>query len=67
MSKLTAKTRAAIPTKDFAGAGRSYPIENASHAKNAIGRATQQENKGKLTPAQANAIKAKARALLGKS
>jgi hypothetical protein len=33
MAKLTAKTRAAIPTKSFAGPGRSYPIEDVSHAR----------------------------------
>jgi hypothetical protein len=38
MAKLTAKTRKAIPTGDFAVAGRKYPIENASHARNALSR-----------------------------
>jgi hypothetical protein len=41
MAKLTAKTRNALPTKDFAGPGRSYPIEDASHARNALSRASQ--------------------------
>lgn len=36
MAKLTAKTRAKIPTKSFAGPGRSYPIENPSHARAAL-------------------------------
>jgi hypothetical protein len=39
--KLTAKSRGAIPTKDFAGPDRSYPIENASHARNALSRVSQ--------------------------
>lgn len=41
MSKLTAKRRNALPTKDFAGPGRSYPIPDASHARNALARASQ--------------------------
>ena len=40
MAKLTAKTRNAIPTSDFAVAGRKYPIENESHARNALARAS---------------------------
>jgi hypothetical protein len=40
MAKLTAKTRNAIPTSEFAGPGRSYPIENKSHARNALARAS---------------------------
>jgi hypothetical protein len=38
MTKLTTKARKAIPTKNFAGPKRSYPIENASHARNALAR-----------------------------
>lgn len=38
MAKLTAKTRNAIPTSDFALAGRRYPIEDKSHAQNALSR-----------------------------
>jgi|HubBroStandDraft_1064217.scaffolds.fasta_scaffold2027395_1 hypothetical protein len=38
MAKLTAAARKKIPAKDFAlGKGR-YPIENASHARNALSR-----------------------------
>lgn len=38
MSKLTSRQRKAIPTADFAGPDRSFPIENASHARNALSR-----------------------------
>lgn len=38
MAKLNAKARNAIPSKDFAGPDRSYPIEDASHARNALAR-----------------------------
>ena len=40
MAKLTAKTRNKIPGKDFAVAGRKYPIENKSHAENALARSS---------------------------
>lgn len=39
--KLTTAARKAIPTKNFAGPDRSYPIENASHARNALARVSQ--------------------------
>ena len=50
MAKLTAADRKKIPTKSFAGPGRSYPIENESHARNALARAS-----GKPVEAQVRA------------
>ena len=41
MAKLTAAARNAIPTKDFAGPDRSYPVEDRSHAVNALSRVSQ--------------------------
>lgn len=41
MAKLTASARRAIPTEDFAGPDRSYPIEDKSHARNALARISQ--------------------------
>lgn len=41
MAKLTAKRRNALPAKSFAGPDRSYPIPDASHARNALARASQ--------------------------
>ena len=41
MGTLTAKTRNALPGKDFAGPGRSYPVEDHSHAVNALARVSQ--------------------------
>lgn len=38
---LTAKKRNALPGKDFAGPDRSYPINDASHARNALARVSQ--------------------------
>lgn len=55
MSKLTTKQRKAIPTQDFAvpskaPASGSYPIQNASHARNALARSS-----GKPVEAQVRA------------
>jgi len=41
MAKLTTKARKALPAKDFAGPKRSYPIQDKSHARNALARASQ--------------------------
>lgn len=41
MAKLTTKARKAIPSKEFAGPDRSYPIEDKSHARNALSRVSQ--------------------------
>jgi hypothetical protein len=39
--KLTAAARKKIPTSKFALAGRRYPIEDASHARNALSRVSE--------------------------
>ena len=36
--KLTSARRNALPAKSFAGPDRSYPIEDPSHARNALAR-----------------------------
>jgi hypothetical protein len=41
VTKLTSKARNAIPTEDFAGPNRSYPIEDRTHAVNALARVSQ--------------------------
>lgn len=38
MAKLTTATRNAIPGGDFALPGRRYPIEDASHVRDALSR-----------------------------
>jgi len=57
MAKLTAKARNKIPSKDFAGPDRSYPVEDASHARNALARVSQHG-----TPALKAKVRAKVRA-----
>ena len=41
MSKLNAKKRNKLPNKDFALPGRRFPVQDASHAKNALARVSQ--------------------------
>ena len=56
MAKLTTKARKAIPTDDFALPGRRYPVENRSHAANALSRVSQNG-----TPAEKATVRAKVR------
>jgi hypothetical protein len=37
MGRLTPKERGKLPAKDFAGPGRSYPVEDKAHARAAKG------------------------------
>lgn len=41
MAKLTTKKRNDLDDSEFAGPDRSYPIEDASHARNALSRVSQ--------------------------
>lgn len=67
MAKLKAAQRKSLPKKTFGLPGsRKYPMPDKSHAANAKARATQMVNKGKLSPASAAKIKAKANKVLGK-
>ena len=56
MAKLTTKKRKAIPTKNFAGPDRSYPIHDPSHARNALSRVAEHG-----TPALKAQVRAKVR------
>jgi hypothetical protein len=38
MAKLTSKARKALPKSDFAVAGRKYPVNDPSHARDALSR-----------------------------
>jgi len=67
MATLRAKTRNALPTSEFAGPDRSYPIEDRSHAGNAKARAKQQLKAGKLSRAEYDKIVAKANRKLGEA
>ena len=41
MAKLTTETRNKLSAKSFAGPARSYPINDPSHARNALSRVSQ--------------------------
>lgn len=53
MAKLTVAKRKKIPAKDFALGGGRYPIEDASHARNALARISQHG-----TPAEKKKVRA---------
>ena len=66
MAELSTKQRKALPKSAFAGPGRSYPVNDKSHAANAKARATQMVAKGKLSSGAKSKIDAKANRILGK-
>jgi len=66
MSKLTAKTRDALPASAFAGPDRSYPVDTPARAASAKARATQEVEKGNLSPSEAATIDAKANKVLAR-
>ncbi len=41
MARLTGSERKALPASDFAGPDRSYPVNDKSHARNALARVSQ--------------------------
>ena len=66
MAPLTTKQRNKMPKAEFAGPGRSYPVNDRAHAANAKARASQMEKAGKLSPSAKAKIDAKANKVLGK-
>ena len=60
MARLTSKERSKLPAKDFAGPGRSYPVEDKAHARAAKGFAAMHHAPNKA------AIDAKADKVLSK-
>ena len=65
MAKLTTAHRNSLPKSEFAGANRSYPIPDRSHAANAKARAQQQYNKGHISLSMLHDIDEKANKKLG--
>lgn len=61
MAKLTTRARNALPTADFAGPGRTYPVNDKAHARNAKSRAAQF-----ASPGEKARIDRKADKVLGK-
>jgi hypothetical protein len=67
MAKLSTKTRNALPKSAFAGPGRSYPVNDPSHARNAKARASEMYNKGKISSSEKSQIDRKADTKLKKT
>ena len=66
MARLTAAERRKLPRKDFGGPGRSYPMPDAAHARNAKARASEMYHKGRLSKSALEKIDRKADRKLGR-
>lgn len=64
MAHITAAARRKMPAKDFAGGKGHFPINDAKHARLAIGGATRSYHAGNISRPKENEIKAEARAKL---
>lgn len=64
MSKLTTAQRNALPDAAFALPGRRYPIPDATHAQDALARASEMLHNGHLTQDEYNTIHQKAEDVL---
>lgn len=65
MAKLSAGKRRSMPKSDFAGPGRSFPVNDKTHARMAISGATRSERAGNISSSTEASIKSQARAKLG--
>lgn len=64
--KLPTKTRNKLPAKAFGMPGeRKYPVNDASHARNAKARASEMEHKGAISEGTKESIDRKADSVLG--
>lgn len=66
MAKLSSSERNNLPSKEFAGPDRSYPVPDRSHAGNAKARAQQQYDKGHISLKMLHDIDSKADSVLNK-
>lgn len=66
MGKLTAAKRKAMPKSAFAGPGRSFPINDAKHARLAKSGASHAANVGNISRSTEEKIDARANKNLGK-
>ena len=66
MAKLSSQARKKLPASEFAGAGRSFPVNDRSHAANAKARASQAVKAGRMSASQKARIDSKANAVLKK-
>ena len=63
MGKLSTTARKDLPARDFAGPGRTFPVENKAHARDA----PHAEHVGDITPRQEAHIDSRARSVLGEA
>ncbi len=61
MARLTARTRAGLPKKDFAGPHRSFPLTDRGHDLAAIIDVGKAVKAGHLSPDEGARIRAEAR------
>lgn len=64
MAILSSAKRKTMPKSDFAGPGRSFPVNDPTHARLAISGATRARNAGNISAGEASRIKARARSKL---
>lgn len=61
---LTRRARAKLPAKSFALPGRRFPVQDCSHARNALSRASLSYHRGNLTRGEHQTVVRKARAAM---
>ena len=61
MTVLSTAARKKLKKSQFAGPGRSYPIEDKAHARNALARASAQRNAGRMPESEYETITSRAR------
>lgn len=66
MSDLTPDKRKRMSPESFAGPDKSFPVNDANHARLALGGATRSYNVGNISEATKERIQAKAHAVLGR-
>ena len=64
LAKLYAADRKKMPSSEFAGPGKSFPVNDPTHARMAISGATRSERAGNISASTEERIKAKARSKL---
>lgn len=64
MARLTTKQRKALPKSDFLGPGRSFPANDAEHARKAIQLAPRSEHAGNISRGTMESIVKRAKAKL---
>lgn len=62
--KLTLKARKKLPASEFAGADRSFPVNDKAHAVAAKSRSTQAVDAGRMSSSTKEKIDAKANRVL---